>query len=365
MAVLSPSQLPDSYFQLSSYDYPLTDDLIARYPLDKRDQSRMMLVDRGQSEISERQFFELPALLKAGDLVVANNTRVLPARLLGNRQGYTGKIEVLLLYPDPEATEDHVWLAMTRPTRKLKPGTIIELPGTDVVVEILHIGEGVRTKVKLHLDKTNFQSATDLMAAVGHMPIPPYLKRDDDENDKTAYQTVYAKNPGSQAAPTAGLHFTPQVIRALADNGIDFAELTLSVSSGTFKSVDAEDIRHHKMDPEHYTLSEETAEKILKTKANGGRVIAVGTTTLKTLETVAKNNNGQLQAESAWSQLFIYPGFDFQVVDGLITNFHLPKTTLLMLVSAFAGYDLIQSAYHKAVEDKYRFFSYGDCMLIL
>jgi S-adenosylmethionine:tRNA ribosyltransferase-isomerase len=197
------------------------------------------------------------------------------------------------------------------------------------------------------------------------MPIPPYLKRDDDENDKTAYQTVYAKNPGSQAAPTAGLHFTPQVIQSLADNGIDFAELTLSVSSGTFKSVDAEDIRHHKMDPEHYTLSEETAEKILKTKANGGRVIAVGTTTLKTLETVAKNNQGKLKAESAWSQLFIYPGFDFQVVDGLITNFHLPKTTLLMLVSAFASYDLIQSAYHKAVEDKYRFFSYGDCMLIL
>ncbi|MEB3285998.1 MAG: tRNA preQ1(34) S-adenosylmethionine ribosyltransferase-isomerase QueA [Vampirovibrionales bacterium] len=368
MSPLPPAletQLPDKLFRLATYDYSLPDHLIARYPLDKRSDSRMMRLGRVSGDITHQRFFSLPDLLQAGDLIVANNTRVLPARLLGHRQGHTGRVEVLLLYPDTDRSDPNCWLSMTRPTKKLKEGTIIELPGTSATVEVLTLGEGVRTKVKLNLQNTPHKTVADLMAAVGHMPIPPYLKREDEEKDKTTYQTVYAKIPGSQAAPTAGLHFTPEIIQTLNDKGIGFCELTLSVSSGTFKSVDTDDIRNHRMDPEHYEIGEETIEKINRTKANGGRVIAVGTTTLKTLETVAKKHGGQLKAEAAWSELFIYPGFDFQVVDGLITNFHLPKTTLLMLISAFAGFENIQEAYRQAVTNEYRFFSYGDCMLIV
>lgn len=326
----------------------------------------MQLARHADTPPVHRHFYELPDLLQPGDLIVANNTKVLPARLFGHRQGYTGQIEVLLLHPDPAApaeSKDTQWLAMTRPTRKLEVGTIIELPGSDATVEIITLGQGVRTVVQIHLGAT--PSVAELMQQIGHMPIPPYLKRKDEEQDKTTYQTVYSKTPGSQAAPTAGLHFTPEIITQLQSRGIGFSELTLSVSSGTFRSVDVEDIRHHQMDPEHYTLEQPTVEAILKTKANGGRVVAVGTTTLKTLETVAAKFQGQLQADSDWSRLFIYPGFDFKIVDGLITNFHLPNTTLMMLVSAFAGREKILNAYQSAVQKQYRFFSYGDCMLIL
>jgi len=340
---------------LSDYDYPLPEDLIARYPLPNRDSSRMLVMDRQTGAREHRQFRDLPEFLKPGDLLVVNNTQVLPARLLGHRHGHTGRIEVLLLHPD--ASDPTLWSAMTRPTRKLKVGTIIEFPNTTSTVEIAYLGEGVKTMVKIHLRDQD--SVADLMEAIGHMPIPPYLKRDAEDSDKSRYQTVYAKNPGAQAAPTAGLHFTDDVLQQLKSQGVQIAEVTLAVSSGTFRSVDTEDITQHVMDPEFYTVAEETAQLIQTTKANGGRVIAVGTTVAKTLETAAKT--GSLED---WSRLFIYPGFKFQVVNMMLTNFHLPKTTLMMLVSAFAGRESIMHAYEEALKERYRFFSYGDCMLL-
>lgn len=340
---------------LADYDYPLPEDLIARYPLADRDGSRMLVLDRQSGAIQHQQFRNLASYLKPGDCLIVNNTQVLPARLLGHRQGHTGRIEVLLLHPD---SDELLWASMTRPTRKLKVGTIIEFPNTTSTVEVAELGEGVKTKVKFHL--RDHATVADLMQAIGHMPIPPYLKRDAEASDKTRYQTVFAKTPGAHAAPTAGLHFTEDVLQQLRNNGIQIAEVTLAVSSGTFRSVDVEDITQHQMDPEFYTVPPETQELIQQTKANGGRVITIGTTVAKTLETAAKT--GVLED---WSNLFIYPGFEFQVVDMMLTNFHLPRTTLMMLVSAFGGRDKIMTAYEAALKERYRFFSYGDCMLLL
>ncbi len=351
----------ETRLQLSDFDYPLPEDLIARYPLERRDQSRMLVANRETGELAHRQFCDLPDILKPGDLVVLNNTRVLPARLLGHREGHTGRVEILLLYPS--ADDSLVWSAMMRPAKKLKPGTRVVFPETASTVEILSREDRGRGQVRIHLEE--FGSVDELMNAIGHMPIPPYLNREAERSDNTAYQTVFAKVPGAQAAPTAGLHFTQEVLDRLKARGVSIAEVTLSVSAGTFRSVDAEDITAHEMDPEHYTLPAETVRAIENTRQNGGRVVAIGTTVTKTLETVAAKYNGKLREDNDWSRLFIYPGFAFRAVDVLLTNFHLPKTTLLMLVSAFASRDLILQAYDEAVRERYRFFSYGDCMLIL
>lgn len=349
-----------SGLKLDDYDYPLPEALIARYPLPERDQSRMLVLDRQSGEIAHHPFRALVGFLKAGDLLVLNNTKVLPARFYGNRRGYTGRVEVLLLHPSGE--DPNVWSALMKPARKLGPGIMVELPGTDATMEVLEVGERGCCRVRLHPGEHG--DVPTLMERVGRMPIPPYLRREAEESDKDRYQTVFSSVPGAQAAPTAGLHFTPQILETLKAQGVGVAEVTLAVSAGTFRTVEAEDIAEHRMDPEYYTVPPETAEAVRRTRANGGRVVAVGTTVTKTLESAARQT-GEVEAGSDWSGLFIYPGFEYQVTDVLLTNFHLPKSTLLMLISAFASREQVAAAYQAALQEEYRFFSYGDCMLIV
>ncbi len=363
----SPALAKTSGLELKDYDFPLPRNLVARYPLAERDSSRMMTLNKSNGHVENKKFSDLLDFVKAGDLIVLNNTQVLPSRIFGHRQGHTGKVEIFLLHPsgDNKQSKSPIWHALMRPAKKLKPDTVIELPETKSTIEIISQEERGKGQVKIHLN--DFDNMDSFMSAIGHMPIPPYLEREAEKSDQSTYQTVYAKIPGAQAAPTAGLHFTESMFQALKEKGVKTAELTLAVSSGTFRDVETDKIQEHKMDPEHYILSAEVAEEINETKTKGGRIIAIGTTVAKTLETVAlknKKDNGQVQADSDWSQLFIYPGFQFQVVDALLTNFHLPKTTLLMLVSAFSQREFILNAYNEAVKEKYRFFSYGDCMLI-
>jgi S-adenosylmethionine:tRNA ribosyltransferase-isomerase len=349
-----------SGLQLDDYDYPLPEKLIARYPLPQRDASRMLVLHRATGTLEHRMFADLPHYLKPGDLMALNNTKVLPARFFGNRQGLTGRVEILMLHP---SDDNNAWSALMRPAKKLKPGTIVELPNTQAVLEVLSVGERGCCQVLVH--PAEHGDVPTLMEKVGLMPIPPYLKRVAEESDKERYQTVFSKVPGAQAAPTAGLHFTPDILEKLALQGVQRTEVTLSVSSGTFRTVEDEDIKNHQMDPEFYTVPPEAAQAVADTKATGGRVLAVGTTVAKTLESSAWKHQGVLTVESDWSKLFIYPEFQFQITDALLTNFHLPKSTLLMLISAFAGRENIAKAYEAALQEEYRFFSYGDCMLIL
>ncbi len=355
---------------LSDYDFDLPFEAIARYPLKNRDQSKLMQMSRQTGSVSHHCFSDLPSLLNPGDHLVINNTQVIPARLFGTRRGYTGKVEILLLNPDPDEPDDIIWEALVRPSRKIFPGTEIIFgdpsPKTQVgaaYVQIIETAERGDVRARIHLGP--FSNVYEFLEAHGEIPIPPYLKRESEPIDKTAYQTVFAKVPGSKAAPTAGLHFTPKVLSQLKDSGVKISEVTLSVSSGTFRSVRTENIREHRMDPEFYELPEETAQALNTTRANGGRIIAVGTTVLKTLESAALKHQGQIKPDADWSTLFIYPGFRFQVADGLITNFHTPKSTLMMLVSAFSERKYLLDAYRIALENDYRFYSYGDCMLIL
>lgn len=346
--------------KLDDYDYPLPEELIARYPLPERDQSRMLVLHRDSGGIEHRMFTDLPEYLDSGDLLALNNTKVLPARFYGNRQGLTGRVEILMLHPTGQENE---WSALIRPAKKMNPSTIIELPDTKAVLEVLSVGERGCCQVKAH--PAEHGDVPTLMERVGLMPIPPYLKRVAEESDKERYQTVFSKVPGAQAAPTASLHFTKNTLNLLQQKGVQRAEVTLSVSAGTFRTVEDDDIQQHKMDPEFYTVPNEAAQSIQQVKQTQGRILAVGTTVAKTLETVASKHQGQVVAETEWSQLFIYPGFEFQVVDRLLTNFHLPKSTLLMLISTFAGRENIGKAYQEALREGYRFFSYGDCMLIV
>lgn len=350
-----------SGLQLDDYDYPLPEALIARYPLPERDQSRMLVLQRESGAVSHESFVRFPHFLKPGDLLILNNTKVLPARFYGNRRGFTGRVEILMLYPTPE--DALVWTALMKPAKKLQPGTIVEFAGTQATMEVLSVGERGCCHVRVH--PAEHQDMPTLMERVGRMPIPPYLRRAAEEADKERYQTVFSKVPGAQAAPTAGLHFTPAILEQLKQQGVHIAEVTLSVSAGTFRTVEADEITQHRMDPEFYTIPPETAAQIAEVRKQGGRVFAVGTTVAKTLESSAFKHQGQVVAESGWSELFIYPGFQFQVVNALLTNFHLPKSTLLMLISAFASREQVANAYHAALEEQYRFFSYGDCMLML
>lgn len=348
--------------QVDDYDYPLPETLIARYPLPQRDSARMLVLNRQTGQISHHSFQDLPDFMRAGDLLALNNTKVLPARFYGNRQGLTGRVEILMLHPEGDAN-GCLWSALMRPARKLKPGTIVELPNTQATLEVISVGDRGCCRVRVH--PAEHGDVSTLMAKVGLMPIPPYLRREPEESDKERYQTVFAKVPGAQAAPTASLHFTPQVLDRLRALGVNRAEVTLSVSSGTFRTVEDDDIRAHQMDPEAYTISLDAAQAVQATQQQGGRILAVGTTVAKTLETSAFEHSGEVIACSGWSNLYIYPGFQFQAVDMLLTNFHLPKSTLLMLISAFAGREHIARAYREALDHSYRFYSYGDCMLIL
>jgi S-adenosylmethionine:tRNA ribosyltransferase-isomerase len=324
---------------LSDYSYNLPPGLVASHPKERREDSRMLVFHRSSGAIEHRSFKDLPEYVRAHDLLVLNNSKVIPARLHDS----TGKIEILLL----EKKDELHWSAMVNPGKKMRPGHIVHAGGTSVrVLEILE--DGTRL--------LEFTEPPDLEAH-GEMPIPPYFNRASDERDRERYQTVYAKEEGSVAAPTAGLHFTPEILTHLPH-----AFLTLHVGAGTFRPVKTEIISEHTMHREHYSLPSDTARKIHETRNSGGKIIAVGTTTTRVLES---QPSGALCGLKGSTQIFIHPPYSFQHVDGLLTNFHLPGSTLLMLVSAFAGREAILAAYAEAVRNEYRFFSYGDCMLIL
>jgi S-adenosylmethionine:tRNA ribosyltransferase-isomerase len=337
---------------LSTFDYHLPEELIAQHPAARRDESRLMVVSRQNGSLAHESFCDLPRILRSDDLAVLNNTRVFPARLYGKRLGKPGWVEILLV----KEVKELVWEALVRPGRKAPPGTrLVFQPGV-LEADVAAVNEMTRT-----LRFSCPGSFWDAVERFGRVPLPPYIRRSesgDDLEDRERYQTVVARVRGSVAAPTAGLHFTPQILQK-----IDHREITLHVGYGTFKPIKAPRVEDHVMEPEYYDIDEETASGIRQQQGRG-RVIAVGTTVTRTLEHVFATRGG-IFAGSGSTNLYIYPGFQFRAIDGLITNFHLPKSTLLLLVSAFAGEELIRQAYSEAVKHGYRFYSYGDAMLIL
>ena len=338
----------------SDFYYDLPEELIAQTPVEPRNASRLMCVDRQSGDITHDHFYNLCKHLKKGDLLVMNDSRVLPARLYGEKEGTGSFIEFLLL----EQKGDKLWEILVRPGKKAKPGTRFSFGNGRLKAEILETVEGGNRIAKFECEGNFFTALED----IGQMPLPPYITKK--LEDKERYQTVYSHELGSAAAPTAGLHFTNDMLDDLRARGINTAFVTLHVGLGTFRPVKEDEVLKHKMHSEHYHLPKETAELIKKTKAEGGRVIAVGTTSCRTLESVGTFFE-DMDEHEGYTDIFIYPGYEFKVIDGLITNFHLPESTLIMLVSAFMGYDNTMNAYKTAVEDKYRFFSFGDAMLIL
>ena len=343
----------------SDFYYELPEELIAQDPLKDRAASRLMYMDRRTGEVTHDQFRNVVSYLRAGDTLVINDTKVIPARLLGVKDGTGAAVEILLL----KRLGADEWETLVKPGKKLRPGVRVNFGEADEKGEYLlradieEILEGGTRKVKFLFDGV-FET---ILSQLGEMPLPPYIKHK--LKDKTRYNTVYAKNDGSAAAPTAGLHFTRELLQEIQEKGVKIAHVTLHVGLGTFRPVKVEDVTRHKMHSELYIVEEDQAKLINDTKAAGGRVICVGTTSCRTLES-ASDENGILHPGSAWTSIFIYPGYRFKIMDGLITNFHLPESTLIMLVSAFAGKDHIMHAYQEAVREKYRFFSFGDAMLI-
>ena len=337
----------------SDYAFHLPGELIAQHPLDRRDDSRLLCLDRRDGAICHRRFRELPQLLRPGDVLVMNDSRVLPSRLLGHREGTGGAAELLLL----EQKGKDLWETLARPGKKLRPGSRVVFGEGLLTGEIMDTLEGGNRLVRFRYEGDSFFAVLD---RIGQMPLPPYITERLEDGER--YQTVYSRQPGSAAAPTAGLHFTPELLEALRNKGIQTGFVTLHVGLGTFRPVKAENITDHHMHLEHYTVPEETARLVNAAKAEGRRVIAVGTTSCRTLESAWKE--GALTPGPGSTGIFIYPGYRFQVLDGLITNFHLPESTLIMLVSAFAGYESTMNAYREAVQERYRFFSFGDAMFI-
>lgn len=362
---------------LSEYDYNLPEELIAQLPADKRDNSRMMVLNRKDRTISHKHFYDIVDLIDKNTLLVMNNTKVLPARLIGYKD--TGaKIEVFLLkQTETQSLEENMqnpmcrvkqlclWDVLIKPSKRVKPGTIIKISDELSVKAIKRLEENGEWLVELMFEGDN---VLDVLHRNGQIPLPPYIERkiqneDLKKLDFERYQTVYAKDEGSVAAPTAGLHFTQEILQKLQDKGIELAYVTLNVGLGTFRPVQCENVENHKMHSETFEISEKAAEQINRAKKDGKQIVAVGTTTVRTLET-AFQKYGCIQPCHDHSELFIYPPYEFKVIDKLITNFHLPKSTLLMLVSALAGKDFIFEAYNEAIKNNYRFFSYGDCMFI-
>jgi S-adenosylmethionine:tRNA ribosyltransferase-isomerase len=343
-------------FTTSDFDYSLPPEQIAQHPEQRRDRSRLMVVERATGAIHHRHFADLLEFVPPGDALVLNETRVFPARLLGSRPG-GGVAEIFLLHP--AAGGGDLWQALVRPGAKLKPGRVIEVTG-DLQVEIVEVLPGgerlVRVRSPLPLDEA--------LERHGQIPLPPYVKRAATAADRERYQTVYARERGSVAAPTAGLHFTPELLSALEAKGVQLVRLVLHVGIGTFRPVETEDPAQHRMHSEWYRVSPEAAEQLNRVRGAGGAVWAVGTTSVRTLESIA-DQHGVVHAGEGWTDIFIRPPYRFRVVDRLITNFHLPRSTLLMLVSALAGYDSTMAAYREAVRSGYRFFSYGDAMAIV
>ena len=342
------------------FDFDLPAELIAQEPSPDRDGSRLLFLDRATGALAHSTVAAHPKLLGAGDLLVINNTRVFPARLIGRRVPSGGEVEWLLI----GHVEGDEWEALVHPGQKLKPGARVVFEGAHTLHgEILERRFHGRRLVRLWTeDGVTLEEAVD---AIGHMPLPPYIKRGDTDADRERYQTIFARSRGSIAAPTAGLHFTPSVVAACAARGVEIVEITLHVGYGTFQPVRVERVEDHRIEPERYEISPASAEAINSALAGRRRVVAVGTTTTRTLEAVACEHDGRIVAGRGWAGLFIYPGFSFRVVSGLLTNFHLPGSSLLMLVSAFAGRERVLDAYRSAVANRYRFYSYGDAMLIL
>ena len=349
---------------LSEYDYNLPEELIAQLPADKRENSRMMVLDRTNYSIEHKHFYDIVDYIDKDTLLVMNNTKVLPARLIGHKD--TGaKIEVFLLKPMGDKNSNS-WDVLIKPSKRIKPDTVIKISDELSAKAIKRLEENGEWLVELLYDES--KNILDVLHKNGNIPLPPYIERkipneDLKKLDFERYQTVYAKDEGSVAAPTAGLHFTQEILNKLEKNGVELCYVTLNVGLGTFRPVQCENILEHKMHSESFEISEKAAEQINRAKKEGKKILAVGTTTVRTLET-AFQKYGCIKACHDTSELFIYPPYEFKVIDNLITNFHLPKSTLLMLVSALAGKDFIFKAYDEAIKNKYRFFSYGDCMLI-
>jgi len=339
----------------SDFNFELPPELIAQTPLERRDASRLLVLDRNTGATEHRHFYDLPEYLHPGDCLVMNDSRVLPARLIGRRLPGGGESEILLLTD----RGGDVWECLVRPGKKLRPGAQVEFGDGLLRAEIVSEVEGGNRLVRFHYDGIFLE----VLDRLGEMPLPPYIK--EKLADRERYQTVYAKTLGSAAAPTAGLHFTPELLQQIERKGIKLVKITLHVGLGTFRPVSVEDLTEHKMHTEHYALSAAAAKTLNSVRAEGGRIVAVGTTSVRTLETVASKYHGKFQEDSGDTSIFIYPGYQFQGTDALITNFHLPRSTLLMLVSAFTSRTAMLAAYRHAVAEKYRFFSFGDAMLII
>lgn len=359
--------------RVEEYDYPLPAELIAQRPLQERDASRMMLVEMAKGTLEDHMFRDLSQILLADDLLVFNDTQVFPARLVGRRRGLRaqrigkrnpaareflkGKVELLLTRQESA----DVWQGLVHPGRKVHAGEVLVFGDEELEAEVIERGEFGLRLLRLRSRKGAVQEAIDRL---GHVPLPPYIRRADEPADRETYQTVYAKVRGAVAAPTAGFHFTERILAILRGRGVETREITLHIGLGTFHPVRVEQVEDHKMQPERYEISAATAEAINRARGEGRRVVAVGTTTVRTLESSALEHGGKVSPGRGETSLFIYPGFRFQITKALLTNFHLPKSTLLMLVSAFAGRELVLRAYRHAIQQGYRFYSYGDCMLI-
>lgn len=337
----------------NDFDFDLPQKLIAQTPLEKRDSSRLLVLDRKTGDIEHKHFTDIIDYLDSNDVLVLNDTKVIPARLYGIKEDTNAAIELLML----KETEDNVWECLAKPAKRVKVGTTIDFGEGKLKAICTEVkDEGIRV-LKLIYDGILYEILDEL----GEMPLPPYIH--EKLKDQNRYQTVYAKNEGSAAAPTAGLHFTKELMQKIADKGVKIAYITLHVGLGTFRPVNVQNIKDHKMHSEFYMMNKETAELLNQVRKNGGRIISVGTTSTRTLETIMRDNT-EFKECSGWTDIFIYPGFEFKAIDALITNFHLPKSTLLMLISALAGKDKIMKAYKEAVKEEYRFFSFGDSMFI-
>lgn len=339
----------------SDFYYDLPEELIAQTPIEPRDHSRLLYLDKSTGKTGHYHFYDLPRFLRPGDCLILNDTRVLPARIFGVKETTRAVVEFVLLR---QRGKDE-WEALAGPGKKARPGSRFSFGDGLMTAEVLEVLEGGNRLIRFAYEGVFY----DLLDRIGQMPLPPYIT--EKLQDKERYQTVYSKELGSAAAPTAGLHFTPQLLEDIQAQGIAIGYVTLHVGLGTFRPVKEEEIENHKMHTEQYYMPAETADLINRTKAAGGRVICVGTTSCRTVESAAPADGGPMEACSGDTDIFIYPGYTFKCMDGLITNFHLPESTLIMLVSAFAGYDAVMAAYKEAVEEKYRFFSFGDAMLIV
>ena len=337
----------------SDFWYELPEELIAQTPLGQRDASRMLHLDRVTGEIEHRHFTDILDYLRPGDCLILNDTRVLPARIYGVKEETGAVVEFLLL----KQRELDLWECLCKPGKRAKPGTVFSFGDGRLTGTVTDVTDDGGRVVRFSYDGNFYE----LLDKIGQMPLPPYIH--EKLEDQERYQTVYSNELGSAAAPTAGLHFTPELLKKVEDMGVAIGKVTLHVGLGTFRPVKVDNIEEHKMHSEHYWMPKETADLINRTKENGGRVIAVGTTSCRTLESVA-TKLGHIAEDEDWTSIFIYPGYEFKAMDGLITNFHLPESTLIMLVSAFAGYDHTMNAYAEAVKERYRFFSFGDSMMI-